>query len=101
MAASSKLAEYETRIALMAQEIERLNGLLKGKLDQNSNYENRFRAYQQEIEGLKRIASDLEFKLSQEHQLSEDLKLRLQGMGDINRKISEYENKISLLNQEI
>lgn len=33
MAASSKLAEYETRIALMAQEIERLNGLLKGKLD--------------------------------------------------------------------
>lgn len=66
---NSKLPEYETKIALMAQEIERLNGLLKGKVDENSNYENRFRAYQQEIEGLKRVASELEFKLGQEHQL--------------------------------
>ena len=31
----------------MAQEIERLNGILRTKTEENSNYENRFRAYQQ------------------------------------------------------
>jgi uncharacterized small protein (DUF1192 family) len=53
------------------------------------------------MDGLKRVASELEFKYGQEHQLCEDLKLRLQGMGDINRKISEYEARIALLSQEI
>ena len=38
-----KLAEYENRMALLTQEIERLNSVLKSKVEQNDNLNNELR----------------------------------------------------------
>ena len=60
---SRKVAEYENRIALMSQEIERLNGTLRVKVEDISGWENKFRALQQENENLKKSLNQLETKL--------------------------------------
>ena len=62
----------------MQQEIERLNQLLKRKQDENTEYENRLRAQDVEINEFKRRMRDFE---------------------QVNLKLSEYENRIALLSQ--
>jgi len=52
--ANRKLAEYDNRIALLSQEIERLNTMLRSKVEELSGWESRFRALQQENDGLRR-----------------------------------------------
>ena len=93
-----KVAEYENRIALMAQEIERLNGTLKKKVEENSNFENRLYQLTQEIErlngvlkqkvdeneALRRSQSEWEYKYSQEWQ----------------SKITTYESRIRESNMD-
>ena len=54
-----KLAEYENRIALMSQELERISGALRSKSDEVTNWENRYRTLQSEYDGLKRSQSEL------------------------------------------
>lgn len=49
-----KIAEYENRIVLLGQELERLNGSLRVKVEENGNLESRLRAAQQEGDGLRR-----------------------------------------------
>ena len=58
-----KVAEYENRIALMSQEIERLNVALRGKMEELSGWENKYITLQQENENLRRNQSQLESKL--------------------------------------
>ena len=65
---SRRVAEYENRVALMSQEIERLNGALRGKVDELSSWEGKWRALQQENETLRRSQSQLESKFTQEWQ---------------------------------
>ena len=60
------MAEYENRVALMSQEIERLNGALRAKVDELSSWEAKWRALQQENETLRRSQSQLESKLRDE-----------------------------------
>lgn len=44
---NKKVVEYESRIAVSGQEIERLNGSLKNKVEDNNNLDNRLRTSQQ------------------------------------------------------
>ena len=52
-----KLAEYENRIALLSQELERVNGNLRAKVDEVRGLEANNRNLQQEIEILRRKGS--------------------------------------------
>ena len=49
-----KLAEYENRIALMSQEIERLNNTLRLKVEESNGFEKRVRALEEENDKLRR-----------------------------------------------
>ena len=44
-----KIAEYEGKISILSQEIERLNGILKSKLAEISNSEEKCRSRDNEI----------------------------------------------------
>lgn len=52
-----KITEYENRIVLLSQELERLNGNLRVKMEENGNLESRLRTSQQESEGFRRGVS--------------------------------------------
>lgn len=44
---SNKFREYGDRITVLTIEVERLNGLLKNKVDENQYLENQIRSYEQ------------------------------------------------------
>ena len=54
-----RASEMEGKIALLSQEIERLNGALKGKMDEVRQYEAISHNQAQEIESLKKRYTDL------------------------------------------
>ena len=82
-----KVSEYENRIALLSQEMERVNGNLRIKTEEVMSWESRNREW--------------ETKWARITQDNEELRRRLNDLGELNRKIAEYENKIALLTQEI
>lgn len=43
---SRKLAEYANKINIVNQELQRLNGVLRSKVDENTSLENRLRSLQ-------------------------------------------------------
>jgi peptidoglycan hydrolase CwlO-like protein len=43
---NKKIAEYDGKIALLSQEIERLNGVLRGKMEEVSSWESRCHNYE-------------------------------------------------------
>ena len=114
--ANRKISEYENRIALLSQEIERLNGNLR-------QLENNNRNLVQEVESMRRKNSEYEITIVQEWQMkykklgsenddlrnelsrcsqdNEELRRRLVELGDVNRKVGEYENRLTLLGQEL
>lgn len=116
---SSKVAEHESLVRRMRQEIEMLTNQLGQKNEENINLEKRLRALQQEHDLAKRGTIDFEYKItqiSQEYQTkilgyesrikqvsgeNEELRRRLQDLGDINKKISEYEYRNTQLSQEV
>jgi chromosome segregation ATPase len=116
---SSKVAEHESLVRRMRQEIEMLTNQLGQKNEENINLEKRLRALQQELDLAKRGTTDFEYKItqiSQEYQTkilgyesrikqvsgeNEELRRRLQDLGDINKKISEYEYRNTQLSQEV
>ena len=107
--ANRKVAEYENKLTLISQEVERLNGNLRNKLDEISSLEQKNRTLVQEIEMLRRKNSENEMVIVQEWQTkynrilqdNDDLRKRLTELSEVNRKIAEYENQIALLSQEI
>jgi uncharacterized protein (DUF111 family) len=87
---------------------------LKSKVEENSSLEARVRSMQQEIDSLNRKNNEYEFKITQEWQMkvssfeqkityyaqeNEDLRKRLQELGEASRKVTEYEGRITLLGQ--
>lgn len=46
---TNKIPEFESRIILLSQELERLNNNLRIKVDENTNLENRFRTLQSQF----------------------------------------------------
>ena len=107
--ANRKVAEYENKLTLISQEVERLNGNLRNKLDEISSLEQKNRTLVQEIEMLRRKNSENEILIVQEWQTkynrilqdNDDLRKRLTELSEVNRKVAEYENQIALLSQEI
>ncbi len=81
---SRKVAEYENRIALMSHEIERLNGNLRNKVEEISNWDKNYRILQQENENLKRAQGDMEMRIR------EELKLQT----------NTYESRFLMVNKE-
>ena len=104
-----KVSDYENKITLLSQEIERLNGNLRLKLDENGNLEREYRAAQQELEMMRRKNSEYEVTITREWetkysritQENSELRSRIGDLGEVNRKVAEYENKIALLSQEL
>ncbi len=76
-----KITEYETRIPMLAQEIERINLVLRTKIEENSNLETRNRNLQQELDGHKKGIADYEFRFSQTTQ-------------ELQTRITTYETKL-------
>ena len=99
--ANRKISEYENRIALLSQEIERLNMNLRNKVDEN-------KTLSQEVEGSRRRGGEYEVtiqewqtKYTRITQDNEELRRRLTDLGEVNRKVSEYENRMMMLSQEL
>ena len=67
-------------MTLLGQELERVNNNLRMKVDENSSLEMKVRTLTQD---------------------NEELRRRLNDLGEANRKIAEYENRIALLTQEL
>lgn len=96
-----------------------MNNLLRGKVEENNLYETKIRSLQQELDSQKKTTSDYDYrftqinqeiqtrvttyetKIKQYTQENDDLRRRLQELADSNRKLSEYENRIMLLSQEL
>ena len=69
-----KIAEYENKIALLSQEIERLNGNLRIKNEEVMVWETRGREW--------------ESKWNRQNQEKEELMRRLSDLAEMNRKIA-------------
>lgn len=113
---SRKISQYENKIVILSQQLERVNSNLRNKVDDNNNLETALRNLQQENERLKKSQADYEFRFSQEYQTqisnfdgklkqaqqeNQELRRRLQQFSEINRKLADYEAKIVSLSQEI
>ena len=75
-----RVQEYETRMSQISGEIERLNGVLRGKIEDLAN---------------------TEAKLKQVMNENEQLNKRLRETTDTARRVPEYESKLAILGQEI
>lgn len=64
-----KISEYENKIVVLSQELERLNGNLRNKVDENNNLETAVRNLQQDNERMRKIQSEYEVKYTQEYQV--------------------------------
>jgi hypothetical protein len=62
------MGEYDSKMVLLSEEIDRLNGILRAKLDEVSTLEGRCRHYEGEIANYQRKAADLESSATRELQ---------------------------------
>lgn len=51
---NKKFADYESKIALLSQEIERLNQVLRRKEDEGNTYEQQLKIKKSEVESMKK-----------------------------------------------
>jgi len=84
---------------MLSQEIERLNNILKGKVDELNASEQRVRALQQEIKNVEMRFSQSETTIVQQWQTKVTSYERENE--DLKRRLAEYENRISLMAAEI
>lgn len=64
-----KISEYENRIALLSQEIERLNSLTRGKSDDANKYEMSLKNLQFEFDNYKKQVRDNEANVNSRYEL--------------------------------
>ena len=122
---NSSLPEYENKIALLTQEIERQNALVRFKEDDLnalraeydrleirlreastnssliSEYESKFALLSQEIERLNNMLRVKDEDISQWRSRYDQLEISNREFGSYKSRLTEYENKIALLSQEI
>lgn len=67
-----QIPEYEHQMNVLKAEIERLNNVLRSKVEENSSYETELRKKNYEFEALQRQYADLEGHLS-EHKSNRSL----------------------------
>ena len=80
-----KVAEYENKIALLSQEIERLNGNLRNKVEEIDGLRKRISDYETSMTQLNQEWQTKAGRLTQEN---EELRRRLNEIADLNRKLS-------------
>ena len=82
-----KLAEYENRIALLTQEIQRLHENIGNKNEEVNRLQGQLRTLQQDIDSSRRGQSEYEYKITQINQ-------------EWQSKFSTFESRFNQLNNE-
>ena len=77
---SRRLHQYDTKLNYANKQIQRLNSVIRSKVEEGNSYDSKVRSLFDQNENLNR---------------------RLQELTVANRKISEYDGKITILSQEI
>jgi len=85
-----KLNDYENRIAQLSQEIERLNGVLRSKVNENESLKTELKNYEL------RVSSEYQSKITT---FESRIRQFTGEKEDLARKLSEYENRIALMSQ--
>ena len=98
----------------MSQEIERLNGAIRSKSEENDGlrrslqeyevkysqeWQSKITTYESRIRQSNQDRESLENRIKQLTQENDDMRRRLQELNDANRKLAEYENRIAILSQ--
>ncbi len=102
-----KVAEYENRIVLMTQQIQRLNQTFKLKLNE---YENALQTQRNQLEISRREYKQLQINITQKYELETSRKIgmyqqNMSGLNrelqDLRRRVNEYENNLRKKNEEV
>lgn len=106
-AAEQKANDYEAKIGMATEEIERLNRVLR---DRNNELSNTQSSYSEMEINFQRITTEvtqlrkkyeIEFGQREEYERkTQELSRRVNDLENSNRKIAEYENALALLSQE-
>ena len=80
------IRDYESRLQLLSKEIERLNEVLRRKVDESSQLSKKVSEYEYEFQ-----------KLDLVNRENVDLKERTRELEDFRRRAAEYENRIQIL----
>ena len=88
------IIEYENKIALLSQEVERLNSLLKRKGDEINNLNSTISSLEAELNSKEYEISDYKAKISKLEITIRDLKAKCE-------QIIALENQVAMLSQEI
>ena len=94
-----RLQQYESKVTMLSQQIERLNNILKQKVDELNVSEQRVRSLSQEIQSVRIQFNQSETHITQTWQSK--ITLFERDNEELKRKLSEYENRISLMASEI
>jgi len=79
-----RIAEFENKIAILNQEIERLNVNLRKIVDENSGLDQQLRSARNDLENAQRKVGQMEGSITNEYRV----------------KISTFEQKITVISQE-
>lgn len=95
------MQEYENKVKMLTEEIERLNLALRKKVDELGQIDNQYRSVREEYETTVRVFRENEKSASE--WMSGEVGRIAREYEDFrkehNKKIAEYENKISLMTQ--
>ena len=96
---TQELTEYRSRMQVSTQESETFKMKISKLMTENTSMGEEIRGVQENL----RLSANQVAKLTNELKITcnenEEMKRRLGDMGEMGRKIAEYENKIALLSQ--
>ena len=107
-----RIPQYENKIAILSQDIERLNQALKQRTDELENSRRQIREMEMKFQNVTSSASMQEMQTSRKFSMyeenqnrlnreNEDLKRKLQEIVELKRFIQELENRHSISQQEL
>ncbi len=98
-----KIGEQENKNVMLSQELERLNVSLRNASLENENYRKQLGNAQASISQyeleVSRKLSGYEQNINHFGKENEELKRKLQELSDLNRKLADYEKRMSMLSQ--
>ncbi len=109
-----KLSDYESKLQLAGQEIDRLNQVLKSKSDEANTLDSKLRNSKSELDMLRKKAQEMESGIMIElqsklslyeqknnslNQENEEMRSRINQLLDGNRRLADYESKLQIASQ--
>ena len=98
---NNELNDYRGRFEASNEETETYRRKIQKLTSENTNLGDEIRGAQENL----RLSANQIAKLNNELKITcgenEELQRRLQQLGEVNKKVAEYENRIALLSQEI